>query len=471
MTVSLSPVNAFKYSGADAVGFDPTTGNVFLSNINVASVTPEVINWRVDQYTASGDFVSTFTNSELKLGSAIPVLPNGNPLVLDLRSTRVVELTKDGKFVPGGIDFTNPFLFADPEKGPGMLGLAYDAKTDTIFTSDFYGPRIYSFDRRGNLKTAQPLDLTGILPKDTEFRGLTIDPATGNFFVVTGKEPSPTAGTPTNKIFEITPSGQLLQTIDAGENLGYNDPEGIDFNAASRTLYVAFDDDDSNGNKYEYQPSRNSIVSFRVSIETLANDSGINDNISGTPTNDTYLGGLGNDVISGAGGDDILDGGIGNDIINGGQGNDQAIGGSGTDFIRGGQGNDYISGGAGIDTLLGERGNDIIFGDDGNDNLSGDAGDDLLYGGAGNDNVTGGAGKDVFALAVGSGTDTINDFTVGDDSFQLRGGLTFEELTFTLEQGETGPVSIRFVDTGEILANVTGVTSKQLFTRSLFSVL
>jgi Ca2+-binding RTX toxin-like protein len=471
MSISLSSVDAFKYSGADAIGIDPSTGNVFLSNINLPS--PNVTDWRIDQYTGSGDFVSSFTTDQLQLTSGIPVLPNGNLLMLDLRSTRVAEFTKNGQLAAGGIDFTNPILFADFDIGPGMLGLAYDAKSDTVFTSDFYGPRIYSFDRQGNLKTAQPLDLTGVLAKDTEFRGITIDPATGNFFVSTALEqipPSPTSA-PTNKIFEITPSGQLLQTIDVGTDLGYKNAEGIAFDPTTRTLYLSLDDDDANGVKYEYDTRRNWVASYRVSIESIANDPGINENIPGTAANDTYLCGLGNDIINGVGGDDILDGGVANDIINGGQGNDQMLGGSGTDFARGGQGNDYISGGSGIDTLLGERGNDIIFGDEGDDILDGGAGDDLLYGGMGNDNVTGGVGRDVFALAVGSGTDSINDFTAGEDSFQLRGGLTFEQLTFTLDNGDDGPVSIRFVDTGEILANVTGATTKQLFTRTLFSVL
>jgi uncharacterized protein YjiK len=471
MPISLTTVDAFKYSGADAVSFNPTNGNVFLSNINLPSA--NVTDWRMDQYTPSGKFVSSFTINDLQLASGIPVLPNGNLLMLDLRSLRVAEFSKDGKLVPGGIDFTNPIL-ADFPNSRGMLGLAYDAKTDTIFTSDFYGPRIYSFDRKGNFKTPQPIDLTGILAADTEFRGMTIDPATGNFFVSTGLEQASSLAspaTPTNKIFEITPSGQLLQTIDLGTDLGYKDAEGIDFDGATRTLYLSLDDDDANGVKYEYDPKRNWVASYRVSIESLANDPGINENIPGTAANDTYLCGLGNDNISGAGGDDILDGGAGNDLINGGQGNDQILGGTGNDSIRGGQGNDNISGGAGEDTIFGDAGNDTLFGDFGNDSLTGGAGDDLLNGGFGNDNLTGGAGKDKFALVVNQGTDTITDFSVGEDSFQLRGGLTFEMLTFTLDNGDNGPVSIRYVDTGEVLAIVTGVTTKQLFTRSLFSAL
>ena len=471
MPISLSAVDAFKYSGADAISFNPTNGNVFLSNINLPSAT--TTDWRMDQYTPSGNFVSSFTISDLQLASGIPALPNGNLLMLDLRSTRIAEFSKDGKLVPGGIDFVNPILFADVEKGPGMLGLAYDAKTDTIFTSDFYGPRIYSFDRKGNLKTAQPIDLSGILPKDTEFRGITFDPATGNFFVSTGLEqipPSPTS-TPTNKIFEITPSGQLLQTIDVGVDIGYKNAEGIDFDATTRTLYLSLDDDDANGVKYEYSPQRNWVASYRVSIESVANDSGNSDNTTGTSANETYMGGLGNDNISGAGGDDILDGGAGSDIINGGQGNDQILGGTGNDSLRGGQGIDNISGGAGEDTLFGDAGNDILFGDFDNDILNGGAGDDLINGGFGNDALAGGAGKDRFVLVVNQGSDAITDFTVGEDSFQLRGGLTFERLTFTLDKDDKGPVSIRYIDTGEILATVTGVTTKQLFTRSLFSVL
>ena len=266
MTISLSPINAFKQPQADAVAFNPKTGTLFLSVINLPNEV--VTDWRIDQYTTSGQFVSSFKTDQLQLASAIPSLPNGNLLMLDLRSTRIAEFTTDGQLVAGGIDFTNPILFADFAVGPGMLGMAYDAKTDTIFTSDFYGPRIYSFDRQGNLKTPAPLDLTGVLAANTEFRGLTIDPITGNFFVSTGLEPNATA--PTNKIFEITPDGQLLQTIDTGTDLGFDNPEGIDFDPTTRTLYLAFDDDDANGVKYEYTPRRNWIVSYQVSIESLA---------------------------------------------------------------------------------------------------------------------------------------------------------------------------------------------------------
>jgi Ca2+-binding RTX toxin-like protein len=72
-----------------------------------------------------------------------------------------------------------------------------------------------------------------------------------------------------------------------------------------------------------------------------------------------------------------------------------------------------LVGTAGANTLTG---GDQISGLGGNDTLSGGAGLDRIAGGAGADVMTGGTGRDVFSWAtgdLGTGTDTITDFTVG----------------------------------------------------------
>ncbi|MEH2057311.1 MAG: calcium-binding protein [Nostoc sp.] len=81
---------------------------------------------------------------------------------------------------------------------------------------------------------------------------------------------------------------------------------------------------------------------------------------TGTPRNDTLIGGVGNDT---------LDGVAGNDSLIGGAGNDSLIGGVGNDTLDGGAGNDTLKGGAGTDTFKGSQGNDNIDGGDGVDTV------------------------------------------------------------------------------------------------------
>lgn len=119
------------------------------------------------------------------------------------------------------------------------------------------------------------------------------------------------------------------------------------------------------------------------------------------------------DVVNALGGDDIIDGLGGNDSIRGGLGNDTLIGGLGNDSLRGEDGDDILNGGEGNDTLRGLNGNDQFIG------------------GLGNDSIETGAGNDLVTLQSGMGTDTISDFTKGQDKLVLTGSLTFGSLTFS----------------------------------------
>ena len=88
------------------------------------------------------------------------------------------------------------------------------------------------------------------------------------------------------------------------------------------------------------------------------------------------------------------------------------------DLVAGGSA-DIIFGGEGDDSLAGGGGNDRIFGGEGRDTLDGGEGDDWLSGGTGTDTLTGGAGADTFAYFAGHGSDTITDFTDGEDVIDL----------------------------------------------------
>lgn len=182
------------------------------------------------------------------------------------------------------------------------------------------------------------------------------------------------------------------------------------------------------------------------------------DFVTGLRTGDDRLfGGAGNDSLIGDGGADYLDGGAGDDFLNGRQVVEDGTYSNGADVLFGGDGNDrlmvdegfaYADGGAGTDTLylwtnpyldqvidLSEdsllmlrmesiekiivwtgEGDDTLIGGVQDDTFVAGAGNDVLYGGDGDDLLTGGAGADTFVFSgtVGSGFDTVTDFTVGD---------------------------------------------------------
>ena len=106
------------------------------------------------------------------------------------------------------------------------------------------------------------------------------------------------------------------------------------------------------------------------------------------------------------------------DLVAGGSA-DIIFGGEGDDSLAGGGGNDRIFGGEGRDTLDGNSGNDRLIGGEGRDTLDGGEGDDWLSGGTGTDTLTGGAGADTFVYFAGHGSDTITDFTDGEDVIDL----------------------------------------------------
>ena len=84
-------------------------------------------------------------------------------------------------------------------------------------------------------------------------------------------------------------------------------------------------------------------------------------------------------------------------------------------------GNDRIYGNDGDNRIEGRRGDDMLDGREGNDTLNGDDGDDILVGNGGadrDDKLNGGAGNDTFVIR-GDGTNTIEDFTNGEDRIDL----------------------------------------------------
>ena len=513
MTVNLEILNSFQFSGGDAIAYDRTTDNLIISRITLASAQPRLVGWRVNQVTRSGKYINSFSSDELSGASGIAALPNGNVLIVSIRDQRIVEYTKNGQLARGGIDFVNPAIQTRGQTN--LTGITYDSGTNTIFATDFVTPRIFQFSTQGEvLKT---INITPAIPGGL-LRGIAVDQVTGNFFVTDDDDARRTND---NRIYEVSPTGQILTTIDVVGLTGLADPEGIAIDSSTRTAYVIFDNDDEDGATL-YKTDRNRVASFKIEVNSFEGDNRINDSRTGDANGNTLLGGYGSDTMMGMEGADIIDGGFDDDILNGNQGADQVLGSDGNDFARGGEDNDFVGGGEGNDTVFGDQGNDTVTGGNGNDILNGNAGndsivggagddmvrggnnedflegdagndtlmgdfgndtvnggegndilmgqsgEDILNGGAGADTLTGGASKDIFVLSQG-GDDIITDFVRGEDLIGLTGGLTYEQLTFTQELVNNQPRAlIRNVLTGELFATVNGISSL-LLTPELFT--
>ena len=136
------------------------------------------------------------------------------------------------------------------------------------------------------------------------------------------------------------------------------------------------------------------------------------------------------------------------------------------DYLYGGYGNDTLEGGSGIDLLSGGPGEDTLRGGDGPDRLNGGGGDDFLEGGYGDDHLraewksgadggdilVGGAGRDEFAFGPGHDSDTIRDFSLGNDVIDLRWIRiirSFEELEIGAD-GDAAMVDLTAYNSGTI---------------------
>ncbi|MGF1902445.1 Ig-like domain-containing protein [Aliivibrio sifiae] len=87
-------------------------------------------------------------------------------------------------------------------------------------------------------------------------------------------------------------------------------------------------------------------------------------------------------------------------------------------------------------SLNGSTGDDVVIGSDNADIILGHEGDDILIGGLGDDILVGGSGDDIFKWVdqgVGTGTDTIKDFTVGEDLIDLTDIISGSDSAVDME--------------------------------------
>ncbi len=181
------------------------------------------------------------------------------------------------------------------------------------------------------------------------------------------------------------------------------------------------------------------------------------DTIFGKGGNDQIFGSEGMNTLYGGAGDDTMYGGSQADTMYGGSGNDLIFAAEGENIVFGGTGNDTMYGGSQADTMYGGFGNDLIFAVEGDNIVFGGAGDDTIYSGSGNDTIDGGFGNDIIwlggghdivVLAAGKGVDTINNFQLGQTTFDV-GGNTDD---ISIVDGAKGAEISQF---GELLAVVS----------------
>jgi Ca2+-binding RTX toxin-like protein len=150
---------------------------------------------------------------------------------------------------------------------------------------------------------------------------------------------------------------------------------------------------------------------------------------------------------------------------------DSLFGSNDGDTIYGNGGDDFILGDGGNDFLYGDDGNDVLIGAVGNDTLIGGNGNDILIGSNGNDSFYGGSGNDIFILEYDNsltttslGTDTIFDFTPGEDKIGL-GSLGLNSLSdLNIVQNSDTFTSIYFANSNgnQLLGNIYMTTSHTL---------
>ena len=192
----------------------------------------------------------------------------------------------------------------------------------------------------------------------------------------------------------------------------------------------------------------NASVTYTLSanVENLTLTGTANINGTGNTLANTLTGNSANNTLNGGNGNDILNGGAGIDTLIGGLGNDTYIVDNVGDIVTetstlateidivyssvtytlsGNVENLTFTGTANINgtgntlanTLTGNNGNNILTGNAGNDVLTGNGDSDILVGGTGNDTLNLGLNdgiSDLVRYALGDGTDTINQGSIGD---------------------------------------------------------
>lgn len=172
-------------------------------------------------------------------------------------------------------------------------------------------------------------------------------------------------------------------------------------------------------------------LSSLINFENVSLQGASNIHATGNSLSNTLIGNDGNNSLNGGGNADILIGGIGNDVYIIDNIDDEITeeASEGTDRVQSSTIDVSIVSVANIEniTLTGSAdinatGNtlaNVLQGNSGTNTINGGSGNDTLIGAADADVLTGSSGADKFVFAVGSGNDTITDFTHASDDINL----------------------------------------------------
>ena len=260
-------------------------------------------------------------------------------------------------------------------------------------------------------------------------------------------------------LLQVAAGNKTIQSA-ISENTGASlNTQILSATANNPTVRNTLNTDGSSTPSTSEEPFPSSGIEFVKDGANTTESTDGDDTITGSASDDVLRGKKGNDLLFTLDGNDWMNGNQGNDLTDGGIGDDTVYGGKGFDTLSGGAGSDFIFGNRGEDLLIGEKGDDTLYGGQGNDILLGGQGNDFLSGDLGNDTLVGDVGSDRFLLSTNFGIDTIDDFEVGQDLLVLGNGLIFSQLTIAEDSGAT---LIRFAQTGEILASLTGVSASSI---------
>ena len=195
--------------------------------------------WTLVEFTATGDEVGLHRGSVVAEGKidaprGVTSLSNGNLLLASPVNRKVFEVTTAGKSVDGGIEFATK---------PSVQGITYDAQTDTIWGVENFSWAIQEYSRTG--EELRRIDFSKIPIHSMDLTmGLTVDPHTGNFWLVGEGSHNNALDGAIPGLIQMTQDGKVVSWIDLEEHfldIGPDRPEGITIDPITRQLYIAFD--------------------------------------------------------------------------------------------------------------------------------------------------------------------------------------------------------------------------------------
>jgi CSLREA domain-containing protein len=436
-TVDISNSTVVNNQSTSVAGID-NSGTVEITNSTIASNNGGLAAGGL----INNNDISNAANAKVT-GS---IIANNN-----LTSTPIGDVSGDGEFISGGNN-----LISNGDDATGFI------ESDIVGTdAQPIDPQLGELQDNGGATPTQEL-LAGSPAIDagsnpdglaTDQRGEGFDRTVGDATDIGAFEVQTVANVP-----EIvgTTGGDVIDGTEESDLI-----LGLDGNDTIRSLGGNDTIQGDNGNDSLEGGAGDDFLDGLEGFDSLFGGDG-NDTLNGGAGNDSLDGGAGNDQLLGLDdrdtllggiGSDTLEGGAGVDSLSGGEGDDRLLGQDDNDSLFGGAGNDLLDGGLGIDSLSGDAGDDRLFGLEDNDSLLGDNGNDFLDGGLGSDSLRGDDGNDTFVISSNSGTDTIADFSSGNDLIGLSSEISFADLSFSGNNIILGT---------ETIANLNGIDTTSL---------